>query len=187
MRIILVLLAISGMGYGAILNWTCDASGGHHILCHANEPGEETHYLNWTDCTYTKPSVYCTTVLDGDKTLKGRYIIITTGAFSDHTYPCAAFNLVEGGLDVIGHLGINGTMTVSLPQNSTDTFAPDHCMSVNSFLWFKKTINCGEQNPWHTTSECDWVHCWQWSWFAWIRGKDKYTCDYARVTPYEID
>ena len=188
MKIIIVLLALSMTGYGYILNWTCDSSGGHNLACSGNQPGGSTYYLNWTDCSYNRPTVYCTKVYDVDqnKTINGSYIIITTGDFSDHTYPCAAFNLLQGGMNVRG-LYNNGTLNVSLPQNQTDSFDQAHCAEVHSFLWFKKTLNCGEQNPWTTYTTVDWVHCWQWTWISWITGKAKYTCNYARVDPYEVD
>ena len=42
------------MCQGYIVNWTCDASGGNHIVCYAHSGTMETFYLNWTDCKYTE-------------------------------------------------------------------------------------------------------------------------------------
>ena len=176
------------MCQGYIVNWTCDASGGNHIVCDAHSATMETFYLNWTDCKYTGPSVYCGTVYDPSQNTStpGNHFIITTSDFDDHTYPCAAFNLLGVGEDT-GILNSNGTMKISVGNMTYGTYTKDQCEVLNSFLWLKKTYNCGEQSPWQATSITKWAHCYQYPWIAWITGSNQFTCDWVKVSPYEVD
>ena len=78
-------------------------------------------------------------------------------------------------------------MNVTWSQNNTVTYDKEHCHVDIGFLWFKTTIDCTSVADLFTvTNTATLAHCWKYNWISWIFG-NKFTCDYLKIDPYEVD
>ena len=183
--ILSVILILSRTSKCDILNWTCDASEGNHLVCNGTNPTNENYnYLNFTNCSYFDFAALCPTVYDPSQNTSfvSPHFVVCPNAFSDYSYPCFAYSILTYAGSLIGHY-YNNTVT-SVVQNNTLSLGM--CNVYNNFLWFKTTYDCQSQPLFTSVTDTELLHCTKYTWIAWIFG-NKLNCMYMNVTPYEVD
>ena len=193
----LILLLLTSSLYvtasGEILNWTCTPYESQ-LLCQTRNSQLITNYLNWSDCTISTSTAFCSKTYDNHILHNTENMLMTTKSeFGYHTYPCAPFRVTpyshgDSGKGETGVMNKYDVLSVFMYEGEHLLF--DRCLAWGYFLGFRRGLSCpvAQGNLWTMSSGIYWARCWQWGWIAWIMGNNnKYTCDVIQLSHYEID